>query len=126
MSKKNPTKADGKKNKPEKLLISTDTKIGDVTTFYQELYFKELSQNIITSENKKQRKVELTEKFKQMEQVFAELNLKCFKCDAATTETFAEGAELHPFDANEVVKTLNEKLMLDMSLLKVKQIEDKK
>ncbi len=127
MSKKKPTITDRKKtNNPQKLLIATDTKIGDVTTFCQELYFKELSQEIITSDNKKQRKAELTKQYKQMEQVFADLNLKCFKCDAASAETFAEGAELHPFDAEEIVKMLNEKLDLDMSLIKDEKIEEKK
>ena len=127
MSKKNPTKKGGKKTtKPQKLLITTDTKIGDVTTFCQELYFKELSQGIITADNKKQRKAELTKQYKQMEQVFDELKLKCFKCDAASAETFAEGAELHPFNADEIVKSLNEKLDLDMSLIKIEKIEGKK
>ena len=127
MAKKKPTKASGKKaDKLQKLPITTDTKIGDVTTFCQELYFKELSQEIITSDNKKKRKAELTKKYKQMEKVFEELNLKCFKCDAATAETFAEGAELHPFNAEEIVKSLNEKLDLDMSLIKIEKIEEKK
>ena len=101
----------------ETLAITKNTKIGDVTTYCQELYYKELAKGAIAGDARQKRKQELTDLHKKIEGVFKELNLKCFKCDAAVAETFKEGAELHPFSADEVVKTLNEKLNLDMSLI---------
>ena len=59
---------------------------------------------------------------KKIEQVFTELKLKCFKCDAAVAETFVQGAELHPFNVDEVVETLNDKLNLNMALIKEEEV----
>jgi len=110
------------KQPEEMLLITKDTKIGDVTTYCQEVYFKELAQGKTTRDTKKQRKAELLELHKKIEQVFTELNIKCFKCDAAVAETFAQGAELHPFNVDEVVKTLNDELNLNMALIKEEEV----
>ena len=65
----------------------------------------------------KERKQELKDLHKKIGEVFSELGLKCYKCDAAVAETFREGALIHPFDAREIVSALNEKLHLDLTAL---------
>lgn len=105
--------------------ITVDTKVSEVVNYCEYVYALEIASGSLKKEQKKQRYEELTKLDDKIADVFKELNLKCFRCDAATTETFAQAVKLHNFDLNKVLENLNEKLGLDMSVFQAEK-ENKK